>query len=1102
MQCGPLPCHKAVVFSDVEAYGNDCCAACMPDPAILVCSPATHSVIFEEDCVFDFEAIGRAQLLHGEVIAGGTEPDLASQQMRDTLCDDLQLVGRWQTHVSDRWCSVNGSNGLITTVPDDSHSSGSIEWRFPPAPTQELAQHLLDALSDESESALVAFSSAWVGNPDLKVRTYGYFTDYQGTRDILLPVDRVHHLASELERTWNDFAQLGRVSYALVHPQPSDAGIDLHVIAHEVDAPERVLLLLEIPTGDVSARTVVDCRPADTGFSALVRAGHDLVHEARYTLWHDGQAHYGHGRLAGVHGQYWKVSISRSLEEDVMSLFSAAACPNLGGHAPICQLRPNPDVRIPFDDDLPIVRRTAQGTEFVGRVIPPPNWAESTLYRAASSAGACYRNSQGDLLVRVRTWVIEHVDGGRYAPRDCAQLLVRLREKIKRVWQDVIGRDDHLGIHIVRPAPFADPDGTRYLPILAEANRPGRCPLQPVLFAVLQITALGVDRPEWCACLAPSVFSVADVHAACQPAGEPFQLLAPRGGQQQQWMSSRHTRVATVGLFVPVWWDDRLPPPEDDRDVNSLFQLQPPVIEEVDSTWLMQRPKPSTSPTLGPVRLYGLKNAIATVTLDGASPIFDQLEQAWPAHLRDFTDLHALHYVASPPAFVNTQPVPTYLMRFHDDHFSQVHEDDILALVSIVMESPERKQRLKVQWAPCRASRNGLIEYLRLGWFCQQADVLCFVYLNEVFWPLDDNSIRHLDNGDSLKFLIRSERFTWCDIAHSERISRVRRFFESSDEEAAVGVEDVYHPDEAPPARSRSRDRTRSGASTDSYSLLQRSAVRSSRQTVGPHSSEADSPFDGFDPLVNSPDGAVGLLEMPHVSDLWCAQYDSPPDPSRPSKLDLDGLIPDSSTAGWQVIVDQGRLLTDPPEVNQLRDVLCSLSSWKASCFCNDWSIIPEAHPYVQLVKKFQPVAGPVGAYHVFVDGSYYPSTGKGAWAFEVVLQLKQGDYYRWGYTGAPIDGPSSSLKSEALGALAALHWMVTTVVGCARPVTLYCDANCIGLGLTGSQRLPTIEGLCRYRCRAFFQFAKALLPSLQYQHVKAHAGQPDNGSSILSRRR
>lgn len=81
------------------------------------------------------------------------------------------------------------------------------------------------------------------------------------------------------------------------------------------------------------------------------------------------------------------------------------------------------------------------------------------------------------------------------------------------------------------------------------------------------------------------------------------------------------------------------------------------------------------------------------------------------------------------------------------------------------------------------------------------------------------------------------------------------------------------------------------------------------------------------------------------------------------------------------------------------------MGRWKDSCFCNDWSAIPDAHPYVQLVKRFQPTVGPVGAYHVFVDGSYFPSTGKGAWAFEVVLQLEKGEYYRWGFTGAATEG-------------------------------------------------------------------------------------------------
>lgn len=109
-------------------------------------------------------------------------------------------------------------------------------------------------------------------------------------------------------------------------------------------------------------------------------------------------------------------------------------------------------------------------------------------------------------------------------------------------------------------------------------------------------------------------------------------------------MGPRHTRVANAGLFVPVWWDDRLPPPGADHDTTSFFQTLGSVspawptfpAEDMtdDAVWMMQRPAPTVSPTLGPVRFYGLKRAIATITLDSAHPMLDQLEPVWPAHLR------------------------------------------------------------------------------------------------------------------------------------------------------------------------------------------------------------------------------------------------------------------------------------------------------------------------------------------------------------------------------------------------------------------------------------------------------------------------------------
>ena len=832
-QCGPFPIFKTVVFSDVEAYGRDCCAASMPDPTVLSIPSSMHSIIFEDDCTFGFEAVGRAQLLHGEVITYEADADLARQHTSADFPEVLHPEGCCQTHVTDRWCSVNGSNGLVASVPDDTYTSGSIDWRLPPDSPSEVTQLLLEAISDGAEQAIVDLANSWAGTPILNIRTYGYFGGYQGWRDLQIPVDRMQLFNFELCRTWRDFVALEQISFVPVQPQPLDPGVDLHVVVSAAEVPAPVLMLLEIPSEEDFIRTVVPCPTAATGFAVLVRSGRELIEDARYTFWHNGRAHYGHELIAGGHGQFWKVGISRPQEDDVASLFGTAAVLTSGSVVPVCKFRPNPDIRIPFDDDLPIVRQTPQGPAYAGRVIPPPNWATSTLYRAASDAGACYRNSQGDLLVRVRTWVVEHVDGGRYAPRDFtmrAQLLVRLRERIKRVWQDVIGRNDHLGIHIVRPVPFADADGTRYLPILAEANRPGRSTLQPVLFAVREITALGVDGPEWCACLVPTVFTVADVHAACQPPAELHQLLVPQGSSQPRWMNARNTRVANSGLFVPIWWDDRLPNEESVQDATSLLQVRdsvqpswPTLPQELyngDEVWYMQRPMPSQAPTLGPVRLYGLGSAIATVTVDNASPLMEQLEPLWPSHLRSYADLHALHFVVSPPAFTSSPQATTYLMRFDDDHFSQVHEDDILALISIIMVSPERKQRLKVQWAPCRTTRNGLLEYLRLGWYCQQPDVLCFLYLNEVMWPLDDNGIRHLDNGDSIKVQLRSERFAWCDIAHSERISRARWFFMSSDEEGTAGTRAVAASSAV--GRSTPRSRSRDRSLSEPLGLLER----------------------------------------------------------------------------------------------------------------------------------------------------------------------------------------------------------------------------------------------------------------------------------------
>ena len=205
---------------------------------------------------------------------------------------------------------------------------------------------------------------------------------------------------------------------------------------------------------------------------------------------------------------------------------------------PIVQVRPNHEIRIPFDQDLPITRRSPDGEVMVGRIIPPPRWEENSVNRAAVSAGAQFRTASGQLTVQFRSWLVKH-DNRQAAfgqSRDFtlrAQLVVRVREKLKRVWNDHIGQDDTLQVHIVHPVPFTEPGAFGALHIIAEVNRRPRSPLQPVLLAARELASLSISRPLWRAGLLPQDFDTRmcstyacqfakDTNSLCQYCGGPW----------------------------------------------------------------------------------------------------------------------------------------------------------------------------------------------------------------------------------------------------------------------------------------------------------------------------------------------------------------------------------------------------------------------------------------------------------------------------------------------------------------------------------------------------------------------------------------------------
>lgn len=67
--------------------------------------------------------------------------------------------------------------------------------------------------------------------------------------------------------------------------------------------------------------------------------------------------------------------------------------------------KPNPNLGIAFDDELPYRRRVVNEETIITRDVPPPNWAELPIYMVASSLQAVARDSSGHLYVYFRTWL-------------------------------------------------------------------------------------------------------------------------------------------------------------------------------------------------------------------------------------------------------------------------------------------------------------------------------------------------------------------------------------------------------------------------------------------------------------------------------------------------------------------------------------------------------------------------------------------------------------------------------------------------------------------------------------------------------------------------
>ena len=269
----------------------------------------------------------------------------------------------------------------------------------------------------------------------------------------------------------------------------------------------------------------------------------------------------------------------------------------------------------------------------------------------------------------------------------------------------------------------------------------------------------------------------------------------------------------TVPLEYFVMGDNVVVGDDGDSDVSSFMQASSSSVPTDSSIT---------------VTLRGLHRRLHVLELPLGQSLFDYLDQHWPFQELAHSDMVALHAVESPPSYVNRAREQMFLVECDTDRFEQVHEDDVLILVTIKYFIPgttweNDKVRTKVAWCPKRSSREGIMHYLRMHWFCQRPTITCELFFNELEWGPLDSVIRHFQSGDHLRLNILSTKERWCEFEYSEQADRGRLFFESSPSEPRERPEEAEEESLSPyTVQERSRSRTRSRSLLQTAATVQR----------------------------------------------------------------------------------------------------------------------------------------------------------------------------------------------------------------------------------------------------------------------------------------
>ena len=561
-------------------------------------------------------------------------------QPSDFLNQRSHVLDRWCTFGDDIEDGILAHLHKQNVPGIDGDFIQVVEWTPQGSSPTTLPPDLEERSEDPDATISTDYVTAATDAP-LVFRTYGFFGEDAGQRDVQVNGDSLFTWKRKVLERWNDFGIAESLSTWVVRPHPPDAGIAAHIIVSRPNEVNGQLVLFEHST--LGLRSVVSCGVDDTGFQIAFRAGFAVreTQTARFrnefrngdgsespddtsfmqrpcplsapsvkpidkptilqavdygvdlsTSWTEIDPRWTtpcHGLQPTMPSDMevqtyesnkweWKQNPRGPLSVLVDLSWNCRDDDSMDG----CfrSFKPNPGILEGIDATVPYRHRTQDGFVFTGRTIPPPHWEQHPLLRSAANFGAVHRNSDGELNVLIRSWIVARQEHLVLQHRDFtirAQLMHEVESKIRQFWPDYILPDDLLTLTRVRPAPNIGHRGQRPLHILVEVNREDGSTWQPVLMANREINEHGPSNViRWTPALVPPNIDMITVHALCAPPCAAQQMLIPHPGRVRRWLEMGQNRQATAGLFLPLWWDRRLQVPQGDAyeedDQHTLLQ--------------------------------------------------------------------------------------------------------------------------------------------------------------------------------------------------------------------------------------------------------------------------------------------------------------------------------------------------------------------------------------------------------------------------------------------------------------------------------------------------------------------------------------------------